>query len=348
MIEWQDPWNSFNSWKALMYREQYKAIQAGKFLPPIEASIDPVNDCQLNCFFCNGTDVRNRKTRMTTDHLLQLCEFIIGWGVRGICFAGGGEPTMHEALGDIFGFLKAKGMPTAIITNGLFLDDKQLGSIAVNSEWIGVSVDCAKAETYKKMKGSDRFEEVRRNIIALTGYFPKEVTFKFLINTVNQFEIYDAIKLAAQIGCHGIHIRPVSFRNFQEKEEDFNLPEINAQVEAGFADFGSRIRIFAVRHKFNEQMHVKFPFKKCMATPIMPIFQGNGTVTLCIDRKADDSLILCRHDNVSEILKVWGSDYHKALIDKINLAECPKCTIQHCQEQYEKAIVEDRMNYAFV
>ena len=67
MIEWkpEDNFNSFNSWKALAYRQWYEAILAGKFMPPVEASVDPVNDCQLDCYYCNGREPKARKVRMT-------------------------------------------------------------------------------------------------------------------------------------------------------------------------------------------------------------------------------------------------------------------------------------------
>lgn len=350
MIEWLEDhkWNSFNSWKGLMYKLHYDAILAGKFLPPVEVSIDPVNDCQLNCFWCNGKDVRDRKVRMTREHLLELCDFFAEWGVKGVCFAGGGEPTLHEDLGEAFLRLHSLGIPVSIITNGLFLNDDQLKAIALYSRWIGISIDCAKPETYKEIKGQDRFRDVIRNISSLLEYKAREVTYKFLVHPKNQYEIYDAIRTAAQLGCHAIHIRPVSFRNFQKHEEQFDIIRINKQIFEGFSDYGEDIKIFAVKHKFDKDMHVKFPFKKCLATPLMPIFQADGTVTLCIDRKKDDSLVICRHDNPQTVLRIWGSDYHKAVIDKIKIDECPKCTITHLNEQIERAIINDEMDYAFV
>ena len=353
MLEWmpEHKWNSFNSNKALQYRAWYDAIQKGEFLPPIEVSIDPVNDCQLNCYFCNGRDVRHRQVRMTDKHLDDLLTFFKHWGVKGICFAGGGEPTMHESLWKAFYRLHLLKIPASIITNGLFLDDEQIKFVGMYSQWIGISVDCAHAETFKRMKGVDRFDETIENIRKILSVKPKEVTYKFLINSINQYEIYDAIKLAAELGCHSIHIRPVSYKNFQKKEEDYDLYSVNNQITKGFMDYGDKLRIFAVRHKFNEKMHVQFPFKKCMATPLMPIFQADGWMTACIDRKADNSLRLCRHDGENfnkDILKFWSSDRHKEILDKIKIEECPKCTIQHCNEIYEKVIVENRMNWEFV
>ena len=348
-MEWLDKykWNSFNSIKALQYRAWYDAILAGEFLPPVEASVDPVNDCNLNCFWCNGHDVHKRKVRMSTYHLIELCDFFKKWGVKGVCFAGGGEPTMHEGLGGAFQHLHVLGLPAAIITNGLFLDDAQIRNIGNYAQWVGISVDCAKPETYKLIKGEDRFKDVLRNISALLKYEPREVTYKFLIHPKNQYEIFDAIKTAAQLGCHGIHIRPVSFRNFQKSEEPFDVIRINQQIDEGFKEYGNSIKIFAVKHKFNKDLHVQFPFKQCLGTPIMPIFQANGDVSLCIDRKADKSLVLCQHNNPAEVLKAWGSKKHHDIIKGINIKDCPKCTFTHINEIIERVVINNEMNWEF-
>ena len=276
-----------------------------------------------------------------------LCDFFAKWGVRTVCFAGGGEPTLHKALGEAFQRLHILKVPPSLITNGLFLDDDQMKKIATYAQWIGISIDSATPETYQRIKGKDRFKEVLRNISALLKYKAREVTFKFLINTRNQYEIYDAIRTAAHIGCYGIHIRPVAYRNFQKHEEPYDIIRINKQIDEGFKDYGDKIKIFAVRHKYKEKMHVKFPFKKCLGTPIMPIMQADGWMTACIDRKADNSLRLCRHDNPETILKFWGSDEHREILNKIKLEECPKCTFVHINEFIERVVINDEMHWRF-
>ena len=124
MQEWDKKhrFNSFNSWKGLSYMQHYEAILAGKFLPPIEVSVDPVNDCQLDCFYCNSKTPKSRKVKMTDKHLIELAHFFKDWKVKAVCIAGGGEPTLHEGLGDFMWELKKLDVPVALITNGLFHD----------------------------------------------------------------------------------------------------------------------------------------------------------------------------------------------------------------------------------
>ncbi|KKK83097.1 hypothetical protein LCGC14_2796780, partial [marine sediment metagenome] len=313
----------------------------------IEVSVDPVNDCQLDCFYCNSKTPKSRKVKMTDKHLIELAHFFKDWKVKAVCIAGGGEPTLHEGLGDFMWELKKLDVPVALITNGLFHDSFQIRDIAQTAQWVGVSVDAATPETYRQMKGHDRFKDVIRGISTLVEQHAREVTYKFLITPRNQYEIYDAIRTAVHLGCHAIHIRPVSQRNYQQHEEPFDIHRVNLQIDEGFKEYGDRVKIFAVRHKYNEKMHVDFPFEKCRVTPIMPIFSANSDVELCIDRKGDERLVLCKHDHVEEVLKVWSSEYHKALIDKINLVECPKCTLNYANSIIENVVIEDSMCWRF-
>lgn len=346
--EWLDPYNSFNSWKGLMYVDWYRAILAGKFLPPIECSVDPVNACNLDCLWCNGNDVRKRGVFMDGQHLLDLVNFFKVWGAKAICFAGGGEPTLHPRLGEAFSLAYKLGIPTAIITNGTFHDEEQLATIATLSRWVGVSVDCATKETFLKFKQVDLFDKVTENIRLLCNYGAREVTFKFLLHPLNQHEVYKAIELARDLGCQRIHIRPVSFMNFQDKEENYNIYSIDEQVKHGRGIFeNDKFKVFYVRHKFDKDMHRKFGFKKCQATPIMPIFHASGDISICIDRKADESLVIGSHLDVSEIPKIWGSQRHKDVINSVRLEECPKCTMGIYQAQIEYAIKENLMDWEF-
>ena len=350
MKEWGDDsfYNPLNSVKGLMYKQWYDAIKEGKFLPPIEASIDPVNDCNLNCFWCNGKEPKSRKVMMTGEHLVGMIQFVKDWGVKAICVAGGGEPTMHPNLGEAF--LKAKeiDMPIAMITNGLFRDHQQIVDVAKSAEWVGVSVDCAKDTTFQCIKGADRFHEVLRNISELKDAGCKEVTYKYLIHPMNQYEIYDAVENAVKVGANRIHIRPISFLNYQDKVEPYDIEMIEQQIDDAFKYYGDKIKIMAIRHKYDEAtMHAILPFKKCKVTPIMPIFQANGDLSVCIDQKWRKDLVICKHDSFDEVLKTWGSDHHKAVIDKINVKDCPKCTFMPFNVQYERAIENDEFLWKF-
>lgn len=349
MKEWSDGgWNAFNSWKGLMYFEHYRAILKGEFLPPIECSVDPVNTCNLDCIYCNNKVTKARGIMMSREHLLELFKFFKVWGAKAICIAGGGEPTLHPNLAEVVDLAYKLEMPIAMLTNGSFSgSDDLLYTCAKYMRWIGVSIDSACNGTYLKLKGRDMLDIALDNIRKLVDLGAREVTYKFLLHPYNQNEVYKAIETAHEIGCHRIHIRPMSFMNFQDKEEKYDIDSINEQVSKGRVYESDRFRIYYIQHKYNKDLHRKFGFKKCLATPIMPVFHANGDISICIDRKNDPSMVIGTHEPVENIKNVWGSQRHKDVINNVKLEECPKCTFQPYQQQIEKAVIENKCDWQF-
>ncbi len=238
MQEWidRDKFNSFNSWKGLLYADWYKAITKGKFLPPIEASIDPIHSCNLNCQHCNAHRFMTGD-RMPDEHLLNLVRFLGSWGVKSACFAGGGEPTLHTALHDAIVEARISGMETAILTNGILFKDKVLDIVQL-CRWIGFSVDAARPETFLKLKGADKFKDVIGNITrAVKNSGDCDIAFKFLISSINQGEIFSACKLAREIGVRDFHVRPMDFhhqgmgKELDGKLSNVDIALINDQME---------------------------------------------------------------------------------------------------------------------
>jgi MoaA/NifB/PqqE/SkfB family radical SAM enzyme len=343
MQEWTNPYNSFNSYKGLLYRKQFDGIISGNFLPPVEVNIDPCNNCNLNCIWCNAKKIinRNDKVMMTTEHLLELIDFCADWGVKAICFAGGGEPTLHPYLSIAFERCHDLGLESAIITNGLFMNEEQLENIAKYARWIGVSVDADCPGTYEKCKNVDKFDNVIDNIKKLVDLGSREVTFKYLIHPENQYGVYNACKIAKDIGVDCFHSRLISTRYLDNKEyndckdinsnsveDTFDFDEINKQFDMCRKLDSDDFKVFTIRHKQDGEGNRRILFNKCRVSSLLCMFEANGTTSICIDRKGDVETMLCRHDNVENIRDIWGSHYHKKLIGDIDpKTDCSKCTM---------------------
>ena len=347
-MEWKDPLNSFNSMKGLLYRDKFDAIKAKKLLAPVEVNIDPVNFCQLRCKWCNGSKIIDNKQPiiMDTGHLIKLIEYCAKWGVKGVCFAGGGEPTLHPDLGDALEAVDDNSMESAIITNGLFPNYDLLQTTGILCKWIGVSVDAGTKGTYEKLKGLDKFDTVCRNLKELADVRPTELTFKFLIHPGNQHEIFDACKIAKDLGCHRFHTRMLAQDYLGDQKLD--LVTIFEQFDAchEFVE-DDKFEVFTISHKQTDEGQKRLRFKKCNASPLLCMFEANGDVALCIDRKGDDKLTLCKHDDLKSIKTNWGTRHHFDLLNKVNPKhDCKKCTLGIYQELYD-AYVEDRFSVNF-
>ena len=359
MREWSSPYNEFNSIKALLWKERWESIVEGKFPPPLGIDTDPSNLCNFRCIWCNSEGFRreNRKT-IPSGHLLKLADFYKYWGVKSTCVAGGGEPTLNPAFTRFLYRLRENGIESGIITNGSLLTMEQTEAIVQCSRWCGFSVDAGTSKVYSRVHGLNdggkTFHWVIENIQRMTKLKQEmksdlEVTFKYLLHPLNATTIVDAVKIARDIGVNTFHLRPVCTDNLyglNRKPIDYSnyLDVINKQVEQALKLETKTFRFYGVRHKFQSDFSRKVSFKKCLATPLMATFGADGNVHLCCDVRGKPECILCSHyPDPTEILKVWGSERHKKMIESIDPSKCPRCTFGSYNEVIEQAIIKDKM-----
>ena len=361
-MEWanKNKFNSFNSWKGLLYADWYKAVINGKFRPPVEASLDPIHACNLKCQHCNAHRYmgENDPDRMTDTHLINLVQFLGEWGVKAICFGGGGEPTLHSNLANAIIETRKAKMEASMATNGTMLKGDFLDVIPL-LRWIGVSVDAATAKTYKKLKMVDRFNDVIGNLIRVSkNPGDCDVSFKFLISSLNQHEVYDACKLAKEIGVKDFHARPMDFHHQGMGEElDGKLANVNIdlvleQMEKCHELEDENFRVFTVVHKFNKNFLSDKSFSQCYGAPLVIQLCADGNVYFCVDQRHQKDFILGQHfPNPKNILKFWGKDKHQELVFGDTPEKCfTRCTFGVYCEQCEKlfASKEDPMCWRFI
>jgi MoaA/NifB/PqqE/SkfB family radical SAM enzyme len=364
-IEWQDVFHPFNSLKH--FSQIYRWSEVGKTPPPAPASIsvDPSNGCQLECIWCNSAYIRHKNPRMIGDSdLLDLADSLPHFTdhprfghVEAACVAGGGEPLTNPDVERFINRLYGNGVHVGLITNGILL-----GRInPQNCEWVGVSVDAGTKETYEKLKKGDYFDLVIHNIeqvvktqgrVSLPGK-GHGVNYKFVMHPGNVREVYEASRLARELGCRSIHIRPyaVAFKGegipFTEEDIEIFRGQLTRARELETDDF----KVYGVTHKFGGDLYsVHNDFKHCYATAfsctIQPPTSRGFDAYLCCDRRGDERLRL-QDTNPAALKAFWGSKEHLDLIRTIDPQTCPRCTRGPHNRVYEKTIGEENLSHEF-
>jgi len=367
MKEWTNPWNPFNSAKVLLWRGHLEACSKEYYLPPISVDIDPANRCMYDCPHCNAYEMIKSNQVMSGEHMVNLVDFLADWRAstehnvpNSACVSGGGEPYMNKNVNALFERLCHHGMELGIISTGYLMTDEDIKIAAKTARWVGFSMDAASVSTYNKVKGIKNesamgrvIENMRKLVKRVAEYGTNcDVAYKFLLTPDNALEIYDAIKLAKDIGVKDFHLRPAGWDNLSKVKEKPNydkyVDEINRQIEEGMKLETKNFRVFGIRHKFNPDFSRKIPFSRCWTIPLLPTFGADGNVHTCFDMRGRKDLILCRHDpDPSEILKVWNTEFHKDMIRNIKIEDCPRCTFGSYNEVVDKVIIEDSMCGAF-
>lgn len=340
-------YNPFNGDKALKHVRYWQPIKEMLVPPPILVSLDLCGKCNLKCTFCNAGRVKDG-TIMSRETMDRICRVLSNWRTKAVCLGGGGESSINPDMMYVVEKLNNIKIKVGLITNGVLFPR----IIPRGLDWIGVSVDAATRETYKKIKGCDRFDRVIDNIQLLKGALPKtEITFKYLLHPLNEKEVYRAIQLASEIGCNRIHIRPGSYAWFDTKGKQFEFRErdyedVESDVRLGKTVFEiNGFTVHAVTEKFNRMFKPKLTFDKCYAGFTTCYFAPDGKVGLCCDRRGDRRMML---GNVDTIEALWGSKKHFEIINRVDVKKCPRCTYSHVNQIFENVIMEDRMMCDFI
>ena len=184
---------------------------------PLIVELDPTAVCNLACPGCISEDIIATGNSFTSDRLLDLAKELKESGVKGVILIGGGEPLSHPVSKELIKYLGENNISIGITTNGTFID-KMLEEIAKYANWTRVSVDAATETTFNKLRPSknnkSQFYKVINNMKNLAKIKKGRLGFSFLIRSEvegvdsNVNEIYEAAKLAKEIGCDYFEIKP--------------------------------------------------------------------------------------------------------------------------------------------
>ena len=288
------------------------------------------------------------------EFLIWIVKVLNDWGVKSIEFAGGGEPMMNSFMLDAVKRKDKDSLPIemSMITNGNYkLYQEEVGLLAQNMRWIGFSIDAGNKEDFKKVHGISGFENTIANIEAISTAATKsrslcDIGYKFLIHEHNVKGLYDAAKLAKEIGARHFHARPL---HRTDAYDDLTVSIALELVGKAMSDFDDEnFSVFGVQHKFTNTWNKSLPFKKCLASPLMAIIMADKTLCACCDRRDSKSLHIGKLESPKDIIKLWGSERHREVVKNINVKECPRCIFTYYNELMEKAFVNDDMCRNFV
>ena len=367
--EWNkaNTYSSFNSFKGLTYFDNYKKIMAWMrretdyLPPPVEVNLDPFAECNNRCYFCvgqrylraNRVEVGEMRS-LPLDYMMRLVDFLAGWGVRGLCISGGGEPSLHPEIDQVIVRARARGMDVAFVTN-MVRQDEWLAEALLACRWVAMSVNAPDATVYKRVMGTDHFHEVIDNIEHLAKlrqerHSKVDLCFKYLLLPENVHGIFDACNLAKSLGVQDFHVRPVDFEREDIKGHKalrFDKALIEEQFEKCHEIETPEFRVFSVTHKFDSEFHVKHDFDRCLATPLVLPILTDGAAYICVDKKMESDFKLGdAFPNPEQILDWWGSEEHRSKIESVDVNRCSRCTWSSYQKQIE-AIEGDTMCLAF-
>lgn len=119
----------------------------------------PHKTCSLDCLYCECGQTtlltQERREYLPTTKIMSALSRILQYepALDYITFAGSGEPTLHQEIGQIIRFLKENypGYPVAVITNATLLQDPQVIDDIRQADLIIPSLDAVSQTVFEKI-----------------------------------------------------------------------------------------------------------------------------------------------------------------------------------------------------
>jgi len=150
----------------------------------ISCSIDLSNECNLACRFCISKKYLKKGEFLPANTAYDLFEDLDQMGVKSIVFSGGGEPLLHPHFDDIITAANS-AFKIGLFTNGLELYNHI--DVLKRFTFIKISLDAGSKESYKIIKGKDKFNQVIENAFLAQTY--TNVTIGYVLQPENISEL---------------------------------------------------------------------------------------------------------------------------------------------------------------
>jgi cyclic pyranopterin phosphate synthase len=185
--------------------------------------------CNLSCIYCHREGETTPEESLSAAEIAEILRVATHFGIRSVKFTGG-EPMLRTDLLEIIRSVPA-GMESSLTTNGtrlagLAADLKQAGLRRVN-----VSIDSLNHETYKKITGTDKLDDVLEGITAAleTGLTPVKLNMVVLAG-INDHEIDDF--LAFVRGNRNLVLQLIELMHFNECTHHGDLNSVEDALAA--------------------------------------------------------------------------------------------------------------------
>jgi MoaA/NifB/PqqE/SkfB family radical SAM enzyme len=325
---------------------------------PFVIEFDPTTVCDLACPGCISGDLLNQKNPLdrgfSKEKIKEIIADIIKQKVSAVILIGGGEPLAHPSTIDLIKNLGENNIQIGLTTNGTLIH-KYNDIIAKYVSWTRVSVDAASDLMFKNLRptklGVSKFNLVIENMKNLAKIKTGILGYSFLIRTkkdglienpagsnigiinhTNIYEIYDAAKLAKNIGCDYFEVKP-SYDDFHQlvthDEKDMLVAITQIEMAKKLENQNFRILesvMLEASLKGEKLGNQKKTYTKCRSAELRTLITPSGCY-VCPYFRGENSKKIgdLRFESLEEM---WNGDKRKKVMKELNPSK--DCENLHC------------------
>jgi radical SAM protein with 4Fe4S-binding SPASM domain len=297
---------------------------------PVNIALEPTIACNSDCIMCNRN--YNRKETKQAESYLDWETFNKARPLfryaRSVLFGGFGEALLHPEYAAMLREIKKLSRFVFTYTNGISMSGeigRQLVDVGIDR--ICISIGGSTRETYKKIRGVDKYNKVMDNIKEMRDYKRKKAVNKpdlfFELVAMNSVlpELDEIVDLAHELG-----VQTISMPNLVAQGEDMQKESVWLNIEEAkttFAKTAERAKKYGII--FNPpNMDLNYR-SNCGSLLNNMTINWDGTVMSCAREK-----YIIGDLNTSTAKEIWNSkgmiglrkDYFERGLKHV----CPQCT----------------------
>lgn len=283
-------------------------------LPIGHMEFHPCDVCNLKCRGCtyghDNSETKPKPISFPFDKLEKLALF----KPESILISGGGEPTLYNSSGKRFDDLVCRikeilpKSRIAFVTNGTYIPG---GDWVKYLDWIRVSVDAAAPDTYERVRGANRFNDVINNVLKYLESPVKFVGVSFLYSRDNISEyvpfaeyFFNLVKRKSPENLKKLNLQYRPLRK-DPKDKGREFPEAVTETEirktigdiVSLASSSKEMEDF-LRDQTNIEAilggnsHYPHNFSKCYYSQLFHIVRANGDLRPCFIRVIEPEFLI--------------------------------------------------------
>jgi len=312
----------------------YRERKNKTVLAPFSLELHLTSFCNYNCYHCSYQNRRSGRLVVNESSIKTLVADIIDMEINGVYWSGGGEPTTTKGFPAYIEEISNSKTEQALITNGILIHDQWI-TLLKRFNYVAISFQASKDETYEKITGYNFREKLYSNIRRLRGILDKTILgARCVINKHNYKEINLIYNDAKQLGIdYLIFIPAVDYEKRGDVElntEEKNylrdkIEDILPSLDDSFTNLGRIVNEGVSYYKSDEESG--FP---CYANQIRATAFVNydGGVWLC-QPHIGKSKYCIGNINKHSFTEIWNSGRHCEVIELLDeehkRGDCRNC-----------------------
>ena len=186
-------------------------------VPPNHIYVEPTNKCFLKCVMCTPKEIRGEPGEMPYELWVKIVDSLAKYKIKSpINLIGRGEPLVNKQLPKFIQYATDKGLETAIISNGVMLDEEYaVALLDAGIKKIQFSLHAHSKETYTKITQVDAYEKVKSNLLGLLKLNREKYDSRCYINVmgveshINKHESEEFLKFWKAQGVDRAFVTPI-------------------------------------------------------------------------------------------------------------------------------------------